>query len=114
MTINKAIIDTNGLCHNTTVVPDNWQPGDARFWQPPPGYTVVDQGERGQIGAVYDPQTRAFVDPEEPEPPAKTDLEREVAALKKGFQALVDEKVIGKDKLPPDLDVTAVAIERVP
>lgn len=114
MSLRKAILDGNGLCHNVVAVPDDWIDGHPIFWQPPPGYTAVDAGERGQIGAVY--ANGAWVDPEAPSPPEPTPIERDIAALKAGFQALVDEKVIPKDKLPPDLkgDITAAVAEIVP
>lgn len=114
MALRKAVIDESGLCHNVVMVADDWRADDPGQWQPPPGYSLVDAGERGQIGAVFDDKTGLFVDPEDTPPPEKTDIEREVAALKKGFQALVDEKVIGKDKLPQELDVTAAQIEVAP
>lgn len=113
MSLRKAILDVNGLCHNVIAVPDDWVEGDANSWQPPEGYSLVDAGTRGQIGAVY--VNGAFVDPEAPEPPAPTGIEKDIAALKAGFQALVDEKVIPKDKLPPDLkgDITAATVDEI-
>lgn len=113
MSLRKAILDVNGLCHNVIALPDDWVAGSLNFWQPPEGYSLVDAGTRGQIGAVY--VNGAFIDPEAPEPPAPTGIEKDIAALKAGFQALVDEKVIPKDKLPPDLkdDITVAAAEIV-
>lgn len=101
MTIRKAIVDDQGNVINTISLPDDWKLGDAAFWQPDSGQTLVDIADGAEPGATYDAARKTFSPATPPAAPQTTD--QRIAALEKSIQALVDNDVIAKDALPDEI-----------
>ncbi|MEK9751584.1 MAG: hypothetical protein VW338_00010 [Rhodospirillaceae bacterium] len=101
MAFKKCVVGSDNIVANVVTLPDEWEADNPAFWQPPAGFRLVDQGERGQIGATAR-QDGGFDDPPPPPAPGQTAEER-IGALEATIQVLVDKAVVAKVDLPADI-----------